>query len=237
MTEDSFGKIRVTGKDRIAVLHNILTQDIKNLSIGQHAPAALLSNTGKVLAFMEVFVFEDFLILVVEKDFVEKTTMLIDKYIISEDVVLEDITGQSFEAEMKRLPEPLRIEAGLLRHGVDMDESTILSETGLEQTAVSSTKGCYPGQEVVARIETYKGLNRKIFGFILEGDSLPKPKSKVIAADKEIGWITSAAHSKNLGKGIALGYLSKGYWEKGLKVKIDSEGNEIQAETAALPFK
>lgn len=263
-----FGKVRVTGKDRAAVLHNVLTQDIKHLSPDRHAPAALLSNTGKILMLMEVFALPDSFILVVEKDLAQKTLALIDRYVITEDVKLEEATqdyaffqsfgmtfekflipkdqtqpaikglySQGFEPVNDVAAEMLRIEAGILRYGSDMDEETVLPETGLEKSVVSTTKGCYPGQEVVARIETYGGLHRKICGFIFEGSALTKPGSKVYAdAVKEIGWITSAAFSKNLGQGVALGYLKKGHFEKNLEVAIRSEETWIEAKTTRLPF-
>ncbi len=63
--------------------------------------------------------------------------------------------------------EILRIEEGLLRYGVDVTEEVSLPETGLDETYASETKGCYPGQEVIARTKTYKGLQRKMTGFLL----------------------------------------------------------------------
>ena len=132
--------------------------------------------------------------------------------------------------------EILRIEAGVLRHGIDMNEEILLPETGLEALAVSETKGCYPGQEVVARLKTYGGLNRKMTGLIFAKGALPSHGDKVSEGDKEIGWVTSACHSPALDKGIALAYLAKGFFEAGKSVRIKTRSAEIEAVTSVLPF-
>ena len=241
----AFGKVRVTGKDRITVLHNILTNDIKNIPSGNSAPAALLSAQGKIKMFMEVFVLENWVFLLTEPGLAGKTISLIDPFIISEEVVLEDIS-KTYQLPASIIPKflfpeneaggILSIETGIPRYGMDMNENTTLSETGLEKTAVSWTKGCYPGQEVVARIDAYGGLHRKIRGLIFDQGQLPKPGSKIYADGKEIGWVTRAAVSKKLGKGIALGFLAKGYFEKDLPVKISWGEISIEAQTAGFPL-
>ncbi|MBI4115261.1 MAG: aminomethyl transferase family protein [Candidatus Omnitrophica bacterium] len=132
--------------------------------------------------------------------------------------------------------EILRIEAGIPRYGVDMDETVIFSETGLEKISASETKGCYPGQEVVARIKTYGGLNRKLVGLVFEKSDLPRTGDKVLSGDQEIGQVTSACHSPSLGKGIALTYLKKGFFDADLDLVIWSSPKTIPAKTTTLPF-
>ena len=133
--------------------------------------------------------------------------------------------------------EILRIEAGIPRYGIDMDEKVMLPETGLEAVAASETKGCYPGQEVVARIKTYGGLNRKLCGLSFESRSgLPRPGERVSNGKEEIGFVTSACHSLTLGRGVALAYLKKGYFESGQKVSICVSPQPIPAEVTSLPF-
>ncbi len=260
-----YGKIKVSGADSLSVLHNILTQDIKKIPAGGHAPSALLTHTGKILLYMEVFRFDDHLILVTENTAASKGIPFIDKYVITEDVQLEDVTeAYSFFQVFSPVPdyflcpknqtselitaknlalvsaeegEKLRIEAGIPRYGVDIDENTILSEAGLDKIAVSYTKGCYPGQEVIARIDTYKGLTKKLTGFILEGTTV-KPGDKIYLEGKEesIGWVTSAAESKNAEKRPALGYLLKGFFDRLLTVKIISAGKLVKGKTVGLKF-
>lgn len=133
--------------------------------------------------------------------------------------------------------EILRIEAGIPRYGIDMDETAMLPETGLESVAASETKGCYPGQEVVARIKTYGGLNRKLVGLIFEKGGLPKTKDKIFKEKEEVGFVTSACHSPTLGKGIALAYLKKGYFDKAVDVSILAPRHPISAQVIPLPFR
>lgn len=136
--------------------------------------------------------------------------------------------------------EILRIEEGILHYGVDVTEEVSLPETGLDETYASETKGCYPGQEVVARTKTYKGLQRKMTGLIFESREGKMAGSKIYSGEKEIGWITSACISPALG-GIALGYLTKGFFsaesgEKTVPVEIRTASGNIPAKTRALPF-
>ena len=84
-------------------------------------------------------------------------------------------------------------------YGQDVDESVILPETGLEHL-VSYTKGCYIGQEVVARVKYRGHVNRALTGLRLEGERVPAPGAIVAAAEREIGRVTSAAWSLGLGR-------------------------------------
>ena len=129
--------------------------------------------------------------------------------------------------------EILRIEAGIPRYGIDMDENVMLPETGLETVAASETKGCYPGQEVVAKLKTYGGLNRKLSGLVFDKTHLPRTGDKISKDGQEIGFITSACHSPTLGKGIAFGFLKKGYFDSPEGIVISSSSN-IPAKVA--PF-
>ena len=114
-----------------------------------------------------------------------------------------------------------RIEAGIPWFGLDMDENTLPIEAGLEKSAISFNKGCYIGQESVARI-TYRGhVNRKLVGLRLSG-SQPASKGDKISKDgHEVGWVTSSAYSPNLKTAIALGYLRREVLEPGTAVIIE----------------
>ncbi len=130
----------------------------------------------------------------------------------------------------------LRVEAGVVRYGVDVDASTLLLEAPLEG-AYSLTKGCYVGQEVVARI-TYRGhVNRKIVGFRFPDARIPVPGAEVRVEGKAVGRITSAVVSPGLGCGIALGFLRREHWEPGTAVEVGDVGGSLRAEVAALPFR
>jgi folate-binding protein YgfZ len=93
--------------------------------------------------------------------------------------------------------EALRIAAGEPRWGVDVDEGTIPQEAGLEEVAVDFTKGCYLGQEPVARIDSRGHVNRLLR--ILEfGDGAPEPGTAIVAGDREVGALTSVAGNLGL---------------------------------------
>jgi glycine cleavage system T protein len=129
----------------------------------------------------------------------------------------------------------LRVEAGVPRYGVDVDASTLLLEASLPE-AYSLDKGCYLGQEVVARI-TYRGhVNRKIVGFRFGDRRVPPAGAPVLAEGKEVGKITSAVVSPPLGVALALGFLRREQWEPGTRVQVQSGGELLTAEVAELPF-
>jgi len=129
----------------------------------------------------------------------------------------------------------LRVEAGIPWYGHDVDETVILPETRLEHL-VSYNKGCYIGQEVVARVKYRGHVNRALSGLVLDGDRVPASGAKVLAEAKEIGWITSAVRSIALGQPIALGYLRREHFAPGAAVTIQDDGTSIPARVAELPF-
>jgi glycine cleavage system T protein len=129
----------------------------------------------------------------------------------------------------------LRLEAGVVRYGVDVDASTLLLEAPLPE-AYSLSKGCYLGQEVIARI-TYRGhVNRKIVGFRLSDARVPPAGSPVLVGGKEVGRITSAALSPALGVALALGFVRREHDEPGTRVEVRAGDETLTAEVAALPF-
>jgi tRNA-modifying protein YgfZ len=132
--------------------------------------------------------------------------------------------------------ETLRVEAGTPVFGVDMDETNLPQEVGRIDTTISFTKGCYIGQETVARIRTYGHVNRSLVGLKLESNTLPPRGTKIHAGDKEVGAVTSSVLSPRLETAIALAYLRRGYHEPGTKVEIAWEKGCSSAEVAGLPF-
>ena len=132
------------------------------------------------------------------------------------------------------LTEGLRLEAGLAWGG-DVAGDVLAMETGLEG-AISFTKGCYIGQEFVVRIAHRGHVNRRLSGLILNGEGVPHPGNKVVAGEKEMGWITSAAFSPALGRPIALGYVRRECYELGSKVAVQVGDAAVDAEIVALPF-
>lgn len=125
----------------------------------------------------------------------------------------------------------LRVEAGIGRFGVDMDESNVITETNLD-AAVSFTKGCYIGQEIIARIKYRGHVAKKLCGLVLETDDLIERGNSISANEKEIGRITSTVVSPALRKTIALGYLRYEYIAPGTTVNV----GDTTATVHELPF-
>jgi folate-binding protein YgfZ len=131
--------------------------------------------------------------------------------------------------------EVLRLEAGTPRFPADIGPAVLLPEVPFE-TLVSSTKGCYPGQEVVVRIRDRGHVNRHLRGLVLEGDAVPAPGSEVVAGDAVIGAVTSATRSLDLGRPIALAMVRRQHAEPGTPVGVRVDGSVAPATVSALPF-
>ncbi len=127
----------------------------------------------------------------------------------------------------------LRTEAGIPWHGAELKSTTLPPEAGLEARAISYTKGCYLGQEIIERIRSRGHVNRKLTGLLIDGDAVPTAGSKLVVARKEIGEITTAVHSPTLGRVIALGYVRREQLAPKTRLEIASGGT---AEVTALPF-
>ena len=118
--------------------------------------------------------------------------------------------------------EAVRIEAGVPLFHHDMDEETIPLEAGIEGRAISLSKGCYVGQEVIIRV-LHRGhgrVARKLVGLSLGGDSAPAAGATVRAADREVGHVTSATVSPALEHPIALAYVHRDFVEPGTEVTV-----------------
>lgn len=129
----------------------------------------------------------------------------------------------------------VRIEAGEPRMGVDVDEGTIPQESGLVPASVSFTKGCYLGQELVARIDSRGRVNRHLRGLRILANVLPPVGAIVFGLDRELGTITSVGESLDLRAPIALG-LIRHEAEPGTEVTIRWEGGEARARVEDLPM-
>jgi folate-binding protein YgfZ len=128
-----------------------------------------------------------------------------------------------------------RIEAGIPRFGADMDQTNLPPEAGLEQRAISYTKGCYIGQEVIARIRTYGQVAKALRGLRFPGDYLPARGDKLTVNGKEVGYVASATRSPALNATIGLGYVRREHNKVGteLVVKGAQEGEAVIVE---VPF-
>lgn len=141
------------------------------------------------------------------------------------DPAIERWTPEQFDA--------FRIEAGVPRLGVDMDESTIPQEALLDVDAISFTKGCFLGQELVARIDSRGHVNKYLRRLRVDGSVAPPHGAAVIAGDKEVGTVTSSAVVPGEDRVVALGMVRREV-EPPAAVTLRWDGGEAPAEVEAV---
>ena len=303
--------LAVSGADRVAYLHNMVTHDIKGLSPGQARPACLLDRQGKIRALLLVHARVDALHLETDPSQSANALEGLRKFIVSEAVEIREITdrhrivslhgpstaallasvwGRPFplptaplthregppgsgirwvarwdlfyvpgyhlwvdaekEAPIRSLLlekgsslglraidpasfEILRLEAAVPWPGKEIDETVILNELGMDDL-FSATKGCYVGQEIVARIKYRAHPPRLLNGFTLAGDRVPPPRSPSVLEGKPVGILTSACFSPTLHRVIGLGFLSFGV--ETTDVAVQTPEGFIPAAVADRPF-
>ena len=266
------GRILARGRDRARLLHNITSNEVKKMTPGAGCYAFLLNPQGRIQADLNLFCFADHFLIDTEPETREKVHQHIRRYIIADQVELEDVTsatacialeGPGAAAVLKSLnaPQPstdyehaawgprtvagvsatgqpgfrifcatpadapdlmrqlesggarpasaedvrlVRIENGRPRYGEDIRETNLPQETQ-QMHALSFTKGCYLGQEIVERIRAQGHVNRKLMRVELEG-ALPEPGAKTTIGGNEAE-ITSAVLSPESGRVIGLAYV------------------------------
>lgn len=145
----------------------------------------------------------------------------------------EDVGLQAFGTEAR---ESLRIEAGIPKLGPDLNERIVPPEANLEGKAFSLSKGCYPGQEVVARMDTYGTVKRRLVGLVIDSNTIPLPDAKVFSEDREVGWVSSAIHSPTLNKTLAFAFPLRDFTAPGTALHVDVNDQRQPCVVQALPF-
>jgi len=270
--------IEVTGADRAQLLHSFTTSDIKQLAVGGISEAFVTSPQGKTLGHVLVGNRGDTFILDTTPG--QATTLIahFERYIISEDATLRDLTAEQDElllagpgaaALLQQVagigPEPAmakaeiatanvlvkrvtflaapsyflqsargdlpavraaleasgaiacgpdavemaRLEAGTPLFGRDITDENLPQEIARDALAISFTKGCYLGQETVARIDALGHVNRQLAGVRFTGSTVPTPGLPLIAGGKAVGHVTSAAWSPKLQSPLAMALLRR----------------------------
>jgi tRNA-modifying protein YgfZ len=279
------GAIVARGRDRARLLHNITTNEVKKMSPGQGAYAFLLNPQGRIQADLNLFCFAEHFLIDTEPELGEKVRLHIRKYIIADQVELEDasaataaigLEGPAAAAVLASLGAPapgsdyahaawgdvsvaalsatgqpgfrlfapaaakddllrqlqaagavpataddartVRIENGRPRYGEDILETSLPQETQ-QMHAVSFSKGCYLGQEIVERIRARGHVNRKLVRLEIAAAVAPPSGSKLLAGDAEAGEITSAVYSEQAGRVAALAYVRVPHNEPGMQLK------------------
>ena len=154
------------------------------------------------------------------------------------EMFVQNLTGRGAEATTLETLDIVRIEAGRPAFLVDMDEHTIPLEAGLEQRAISFTKGCYVGQEVIVRV-THRGGGRvakKLVGLRLSKGQLPAGGEVLSSAGRDVGRLTSSAWSPAVESGIALGYVHRDFTAPGTMLNVSTSPAQLTGEVTPLPF-
>ncbi len=249
--------LAVSGADRGAWLQGLVTNDVAALAEGESRYAAYLTPQGRMITDMNVVAREGRLLLDVPATLASSLRDRLDGLIFSEDaqVVDEsghllvwtvitdrftDLIGEVLPAQYKSLPEidldtfdVIRIERGVPRFLADMDEDTIPLEAGIEERAISFTKGCYVGQEVIVRVTTRgggRGAKRLVRWHADDAASVvPLQESRIFFRDRDIGRVTSAAFSPSVNKVIGMGYVHRDFVEPGTDVTVVWNDARIEA--------
>jgi len=130
--------------------------------------------------------------------------------------------------------EQWRIERGVPRWGHELTDQIIPVEANLADDAIDYGKGCYIGQEVISRMKMSGQMNKRLCGLVSLDDSPLAPGARLLSTEeaKDAGWITSATRSDRLGKEIALGYVKRGFNQRGTKLLAERQHVEVKE----LPF-
>jgi tRNA-modifying protein YgfZ len=226
--------VRARGPDAASFLQRMVSNDVVALEPGCSCDALLLTPKARVIAPLRVLrrTDDDFLLLT-EPGLGDTVRATLSRARFAAKVELEreeHISVVVFGGGAEGLPtadygepavevldgdaapslapdelERLRIEAGTPAWGKEIDDRVLPAEAGLVERAVSFTKGCYPGQEPIARLHYRGHVNRRLRVLRLEGDELPPYDADIRSGDRTVGRVTSAVRS---GAGVAaLGYV------------------------------
>ena len=143
------------------------------------------------------------------------------------------LTRRGAESVSEAVADCVRVERGRPRYGVDLDDTVIPQEADLNDRAVSFTKGCYVGQEPVARLHYRGHANRGLRTILLDGE-LPEAGAAVTLEGRDVGRVTSAVASPTLGRAVALAIVRREI-DPGQKVGVVTGEGVVEGELAAVP--
>ncbi len=317
-----FGRVLLTGKDSLEFLNRISTNDLNGLRPGMGKQTFLTTEKGRIVDLCTAYQREEGILLLTSPGNSEKVMKWMEKFIVSEDVKVRDVSGEvalflvagpmapeflketaysSYKTfldieKMRRNDfikafvgsreivlsksnlvmmngylimvisefasgiwedlvyslrklggtpaglqtfEVLRIENGTPVFPNELNEDVNPLEVNLLD-AVHNNKGCYIGQEVIARLQTYDKVRKRLVG-LLSTSKLPHggkifDQKPADTAGTEIGVVTSSVKSPGLGKEIALGYLSVKHLVPGSKYAVKVGSRNVEAELSSLPF-
>jgi folate-binding protein YgfZ len=161
----------------------------------------------------------------------------VEGYDLLVPVTLQGVVSQLLKENVLQpgAVETFRIERGIPEWGHELKEDVIPNEAGLDQRAVSYTKGCYVGQEVISRLKSLGHVNRKLSGVqLIEGSVLASGQKLVNDSAQQTGFVTSAARSEQLGAWIGLAYVKRNFDQPGSRYHLQNPDNSDLIGTAEL---
>ncbi len=305
-------RIEVKGPDRAKFLHNLTTNEVKRLAVGQGVEAFVTSPQGKTIGHLTLLATEDAILARTDPGGAEGVLPHFQKYGLFDDVEVNDVSSSLFElhlfgpaveevlgrigAEMpgsgelshlatniagvrvriiRESPlgapaltligdlvdaegvrevirteagsawtemeldsaEAMRIEAGTPVFGRDVTAENLPQEVARDDRAINFVKGCYLGQETVARIDALGHVNKLLRLLRITGgiDDVPPVGSAIEADGKVVGVVTSSAFSSERGSPVALGYVKLAKSTAGSAVEIQQVGRRVAAVVSDLP--
>jgi folate-binding protein YgfZ len=289
------GKIIATGEDRARLLHAMTTNQVQELKPGEGCYAFFLNPQGRILADVNLFCRADDFLLDVEPETRERLYQHLDKFIIADDVTLEDATdpiatlaleGPEAMAVAVRLGAPapekpwthmlwndvavarasftgapglrfftpasekthlvelfqnagameaspeaarvVRLEHFQPRYGEDIFDTTLSQETQ-QAHALSFTKGCYIGQEIVERVRSRGLVHRLLGGVEIDSSEVPELDTHLVHGDENVGKMTSAALSPALRKVVGMAYIRRELAEPGATLTVNGYTATVRA--------
>jgi tRNA-modifying protein YgfZ len=197
-------RVRVTGPDTWSFLQSLLSQDVEHMADGETRRTLLLTPQGKVDVVAEVTREGDDAVLATEPGFGDHLADALTRFKIRTKVEFDVDEAPAVDDATLVAEQMERIAAGVPRLGADLDDSVIPQEAFLERDAVSFTKGCFVGQELVCRIDARGHVNRFLRHVVADApDALLPVGADVVVEGKVVGSVTSSA------PGIALAYVRR----------------------------
>jgi folate-binding protein YgfZ len=238
-------RFSVEGPDATSYLQGQLSQDVESLGVGESTWTFLLDPSGKLGTWLRVTrTGEQAFVLDGDPGTAEPAMARLDRFKLRTAADIERL-----DPDPSAEPEPAlerdeveRIEAGVPRYGAEIVDDVIPAELGqwLIDASVSFTKGCYTGQELVARVDSRGGnVPRHLRGLVVEGDVVAPVGSEIVTdptgTAKVVGTVTSSARSSELGP-IALAFVHRTV-EPPADVELRWDGGHASAEVRDLPLR
>jgi folate-binding protein YgfZ len=232
-----WGRLRVTGPDATRFLQGLTTVNVEKVTDGHHSWGAILTPKGRVLSVIDIARAGDAYVVSSEAAIAAATRTLLERYAVMDEVTFTPIEGPAHQiwdgpASAWSAPivdgagegarpdtdpeiELVRIRAGFLRYGVDVNEDHFPFETPLARF-LDYGKGCYVGQEPVFRVHAQGNASHALRGLTVEGAAPIERGAKLEAPAK--GEVTSSAVDGETTR--ALAYLHRSSWKPGASVSV-----------------